>query len=83
MACALKRPHAQFKLRSLLAAMTWAALVIAICVGHQQAASRQREWIEHLKTTGALPATTVGGPTVGPAPTAAASPPPLGQPISR
>jgi hypothetical protein len=56
-----KRPRAQFSIRSLLAAITWSALVIAICVGQQKAASRQREVIEELKAAGILPATQVNG----------------------
>ena len=44
-----RRRWFQFSLRSLLAGMMWAALVIAICVGQQQAASRQRAVIERLK----------------------------------
>jgi hypothetical protein len=51
----------QFSLRAMLAGVTWSALVIAICVGQQQAATRQRVVIEQLKAAGILPATTVGG----------------------
>ena len=71
-----KRRPLQFSLRSLLAGMTWAALVIAICVGQQQAASRQRAVIERLKATGVLPATIINGQPVppGPAQTAATVP---------
>lgn len=56
----------QFTLRSLLATMTWAALVIAVCVGQQQAAKRQRAAIERLKAAGLLPLTLVGGQPVPP-----------------
>jgi hypothetical protein len=51
--------------------MTWLALVIAICVSHQQAASRQRAVIEQLKASGMLPLTTANGkPYQPPAPKA-------------
>ena len=58
----------QFSLRSLLASMTWAALVIALCVGQQQAASRQRAAIERLKAAGVLPVTLINGQPVPPSP---------------
>jgi hypothetical protein len=66
---ARKRTHkrAQFSVRSLLAAITWSALVIAICVGQQQAATRQRQAIEQLKAAGMLPLTYINGRPVAPA----------------
>jgi hypothetical protein len=60
----------QFSLRSLLGSMTWLALVIAICVSQQQAASRQRVVIERLKAAGMLPLTIVNGKPVQPPPPA-------------
>lgn len=54
------RLRRQFSLRSLLVGMTWLALVIAICVGQQQACTRQRAVIEHLKATGTMPLTKIG-----------------------
>jgi methylmalonyl-CoA mutase cobalamin-binding subunit len=50
-----------------LATITWSALVIAICVGQQRAATRQREVIEQLKAAGMLPLTYVNGRPVPPA----------------
>lgn len=63
-----KRRPLQFSLRSLLAGMTWAALIIAVCVGQQQAASRQRAVIERLKAAGVLPVTIINGQPVPPRP---------------
>jgi hypothetical protein len=54
-----RRKKPQFTLRSLLAGTTWAALLIAVCVAHQQAARRQRTAIEALKAARALPLTVV------------------------
>lgn len=56
-----KRSRPQFSLRALLAGMTWLALVIAVCVGQQRAASRQRDVIERLKAAGILPVTIING----------------------
>jgi len=50
----------QFTLRSLLFTITWSALLIAVCVGQQQAAKRQRANIERLKAAGLLPVTHFG-----------------------
>jgi hypothetical protein len=61
------RRRLQFTLRSLLAGITWTALVVALCVGQQQAASRQRANIERLKAQGLLPVTLVNGQPVPPA----------------
>jgi hypothetical protein len=61
------RGRPQFSLRTLLASVTWLALVIAICVGQQQAASRQRAVIEKLKAGGTLPVTIINGRGVPPA----------------
>lgn len=66
MASKQKRLRFQFSLRSLVAVVTWSALVIAICVGQQQAASRQREVIEELKAAGVLPLTYINGRPVPP-----------------
>jgi hypothetical protein len=60
------RRRRQFTLRSLLAGITWTALVIALCVGQQQAASRQRANIERLKAQGLLPVTLVNGQPLPP-----------------
>ena len=62
-----KRGRPQFSLRKLLAGVTWLALLIAICVGQQQAASRQRAVIEKLKAAGILPVTIINGHPVPPA----------------
>jgi hypothetical protein len=76
MVSAAKRQRSQFSLRSLLAGITWTALVVAICVSQQQAATRQRQVIEQLKAAGILPPTLVGGRPLppAPAPPAAAGP---------
>jgi hypothetical protein len=66
MASKPKSPRAQFSVRALLATITWSALVIAICVGQQQAARRQREAIEQLKAAGTLPLTYINGQPVPP-----------------
>jgi hypothetical protein len=67
MTLAAKPLRAQFTLRSLLIALFWVALLLAICVQYQRAAARQREIIEHLKARGALPQTVVQGQPVTPA----------------
>ncbi|MEX0676346.1 MAG: hypothetical protein WD063_04685 [Pirellulales bacterium] len=56
----------QFSLRSLLAGTTWLALLVALCVGHQKATSRQRAAIERLKAAGLLPVTIINGRPVLP-----------------
>ena len=50
-----QRLRAQFTLRGMLWAMMWSALVLAICVQQQHAATRQRERIEYLQSAGILP----------------------------
>jgi hypothetical protein len=45
----------QFQLRSVLAAITWLALVLAVCVQHQRTSARQREVREHLMSDGFPP----------------------------
>ncbi len=45
----------QFKLRSVLAATTWLALVLAVCVQHQRTSTRQRELKEQLMSVGFPP----------------------------
>jgi hypothetical protein len=73
------RTRRQFSLRAMLAAVTWTALVIAVCVGQQKAATRQREVLEQLKAAGILPVTTIGGrPLAPPQPPA----PPIASPGS-
>ena len=59
-----RRPR--FSLRTLLAGVTWAALIVAVCVGHQRASSRQRAAIERLKAAGILPVTIINGRPVPP-----------------
>lgn len=49
----------QFQLRSVLAAITWLALILAVCVQHQRTSTQQREAREHLMS--------VGFPPLGPA----------------
>lgn len=62
----MRKRRRQFGIRSLLAVMTWAALVVALCVGQQRAASRQRANIERLKAAGVLPLTIINGKPVPP-----------------
>jgi hypothetical protein len=45
MATPLKKPR-QFRLRSLLAGITWFALILAVCVNHQHAATNYRLSLE-------------------------------------
>jgi hypothetical protein len=45
----------QFRLRSVLAAITWLALVLAVCVQHQRTSTRQREIKEQLISVGIPP----------------------------
>ena len=65
-----RRP--QFSLRSLLAGLTWFALILAICVEHQHAAARQRQAIDSLRAAGLLPPAQVRVP---PKPASGAAPP--------
>jgi hypothetical protein len=51
-----KKSPRQFRLRSLLAGMTWFALILAICVNHQHAATRHRQTLDELRAAGLLPA---------------------------
>ncbi len=50
----------QFRLRTLLAAITWLTLVIAVCVQHQQASRRQRQVHEHFMSLGFPPFAPAG-----------------------
>jgi hypothetical protein len=61
-----RRKNTQFTLRSLLAGTTWAALLIAVCVAHQQAARRQRAAFEDLKAAAVLRLNVVDGQTLPP-----------------
>ena len=68
MAYPRKHGWPQFSLRWMLGSMTWLALLIAVCVSQQQAATRQRVVIERLKAAGMLPLTIVNGKPVQPPP---------------
>ncbi len=44
-----KGTRVQFRLRTLLWGTMWFALLLAVCIRHQQAATRQREVMETLR----------------------------------
>lgn len=46
--------RAQFRLRSLLLAIMWFALILAVCIQDQHAATRHRKRIDSLKAAGLL-----------------------------
>ena len=50
-----KRTRVQFRLRSLLLATMWFALIVAVCVKYQHAATRHREALESLQAARLLP----------------------------
>ena len=58
----------QFSLRSLLAGLTWVALILAICLNYQHAATRQRQKLESLKSAGLLERARLGWQPMPPAP---------------
>ncbi len=51
-----KGTRVQFRLRTLLWGTVWFALVLAVCVGQQHAATRQREALESGRVSGFFPA---------------------------
>lgn len=62
--------RARYRLRTLMLAIMWFALVLAICVQHQRTATRHRESLDRLRAAGLLPpvAMRVGTSTVARAP---------------
>ena len=44
-----KRLPLQFSLRSLLAGLTWFAMILAICVQYQHTATRQRQALDAMR----------------------------------
>ncbi len=74
----------QFSLRSLLGAVVWLALLLAICVQYHRASALQREMIDRLKAGGVLPPTTVAGrplPSTGAAGASAQAIEPVDAPV--
>jgi len=65
----------QFRLRSVLAATTWLALVLAVCVQHQRASTRQREVREQLMSVSFPP---LGPMSITPRSSSPGSPFPVG-----
>jgi hypothetical protein len=80
METAQKRTRVQFRLRSVLMGMMWFALILAICVKHQTAATRHRQALESLRAAGMLPGRVFPAPArpttmARPMPTASAERP--------
>jgi hypothetical protein len=46
----------------MLLGVMWFALILAVCIKYQHAASRQREQFDRLKTAGLLPVSLVPRP---------------------
>jgi len=74
----------QFRLRTLLLATMWFALILAVCVQYQHAATRRREAIETLRAAGRLPPVRIvgGGPTASAATTSPRRAPPRRAPAA-
>ena len=62
-----RRRRGQFSLRSLLAGLTWVALILAVCLNYQHAATRQRQQLESLKSAGLLDGARIGWQPMPPA----------------
>ncbi len=62
-----KRRRGQFSLRSLLAGLTWVALILAVCLNYQHAATRQRQKLHSLKSAGLLEGARIGWQPMPPA----------------
>jgi hypothetical protein len=54
----------QFRLRTMLWGTMWFALLLAICIRHQAAATRQREVLETLRARRMMPAPAGGSRAV-------------------
>ncbi len=57
-----KGTRVQFRLRTLLWGTMWFALVLAVCVQQQHAATRQREALESRRASGFFPAPRFASP---------------------
>ncbi len=66
-----KGTRVQFRLGTLLWGTMWFALLLAICIRQQHAATRQREVLESMRARGAflLPPAATAGNTNAAAPT--------------